>query len=208
MVALCPTCHTRADVGRYSENYLRYIKANPYNKVLVKDRFWTEGEGLVINLGSTRFVNVNRVLVINDFEIIALGRNNKNSVTLSANFFDSTNRFVGTIIDNFWYMESGSFWDIEYRPQHLIIRNNPRKIVLDLDIKDNEVHLTGKLYYLGHSVTIERESLWLGEKELDIQLRRVTMKNFDTAIFLQVDPLYILPSQSSANHSQVKQIKN
>jgi hypothetical protein len=169
--------------------------------VLVKDKFWTEGQGLAVNLGSNRFLNTNRVLVINDFEIIALGRNEENKVTLNANFFDSRNGFVGTIIDNFWYMETSSFWDIEYRPQHLVIRNEPRNILLNLEIKDSEVYLTGKLFYVGQSVTIEKESLWLGDKELDVQLRNVTITNFHTAINLQVKPLFINPNRSRRNRS-------
>lgn len=191
MVALCPNCHTRADIGGFSEHYLRHIKANPYNKALVKDRFWTEGQQLAINLGSNKFINTDRILVINDFEIITLGRNENNVITLNANFFDSMNRFVGAVIDNFWYIESSSFWDIEYRPQHLVIRNGRRNILLNLEIKENEVYLTGKLFYVGHPVIIEKESLWLDEKEVDIQLSNMTVRNFHTAIILQVDPLFV-----------------
>jgi hypothetical protein len=43
---------------------------------------------------------------------------------------------------------------MSYRAQHLIISNRPRDIALDIQITNEEIFITGTLYYLGFQIII------------------------------------------------------
>ena len=94
MLALCPTCHRMADAGQYPENHLRELKNNPKNKISVAERFLIEGDKLVLNLGGNKFINSPRIITINDFDIITMGREAGGYITFSLSLFDIKNNLV------------------------------------------------------------------------------------------------------------------
>ena len=147
MVALCPNCHTKADLGHLPEYVLRDAKQNPHNKIKVQEEFSVTGKDLVVNLGSFKTINISRVLVVYNFDIITIRKNHGNYLSLDVNLFDKFGRFVAVIYDNKWVADTRYFWDVEYKPQHLTIRSKPRHIEFDVKIKDEEVFITGNMYY-------------------------------------------------------------
>lgn len=185
MISLCPTCHSRVHAGNISQELLRESKKNPHNIQMVQDRFIIEAKELVVNLGSTRFVNVHRILVVNDFDIITIDREN-NNVNLNVNFFDATNTFVGAIMNNEWKVDTTLTWDIKYKSRHLIIRNEKRNILLEIRLVPGELIIKGRLYYLGDPVRIEDDGVWLGERDMSVGIRNVTTSNVETAFDLHV----------------------
>ncbi len=62
--------------------------------------FFIENADLVVNIGSTIFVNAHRIFVVNDFDILSVNRDENNNINLNVSFFDATNKFVGSILDN------------------------------------------------------------------------------------------------------------
>jgi hypothetical protein len=162
MVSLCPTHHRMADDGKYPEEFLRELKANPHNKVHVKETFVIMGEKLVVNLAGSKFTNVPTILRINDFDLISIRRGSGKHILLDVSFFDRYNRWVAAISDNMWSVDTTTIWDVEYRSQHLKLRSAPRKILFDVWIDKGEVFLAGTLYYRGFPVYITKESLRIG----------------------------------------------
>jgi hypothetical protein len=147
MVALCPTHHRIADDGNYPEPYLKELKANPYNKVHVKETFLIMGEKLIVNLGENKFTNVPTVIRVNNFDLISVRRGEGKHILLDVSFFDEYNRWVAAITDNMWSVDTTIAWDVEYTSQHLKLRRALGKILFDIWIEDSEVFLIGKLYY-------------------------------------------------------------
>jgi hypothetical protein len=149
MLALCPNCHEEADLGHIPKHVLRDVKQMPFNKnsSYIKKRFVVTGQDLVVNTGSSRFVNTERIFAVDDFDLVSISRDHGMYLSLNVNLFDKFNTLVAIVYNNFWIVDRRYLWDIEYRPQHLIIRNAPRDITLDLQIKNEEIFLTGNLYY-------------------------------------------------------------
>jgi len=133
-----------ADDGKYSEQYLRELKTNPHNKTHFTEKFLIEGDKLRLNLGSTRFINSPKVLTINDFEILTMKKETGGYITLNLNLFDEYHNLVGVIDENKWTVDTSSVWDLEYKPRYLKIRNSPKKIFFELEIKNGEVFIRGE----------------------------------------------------------------
>ena len=114
MVALCPTCHTKADYGNYPEAYLREIKANPYNKSHVHEAFLIISDELIVNLGSDKFINTPTILRVDDFDIITIDRFDNKFLNLNVNVFDKLNNWVAVIQDSKWIVDTSLAWDVEW----------------------------------------------------------------------------------------------
>jgi len=169
MIVLCPTHHARADAGEYSEEYLRHVKKAPHNSILVKDAFVVNSSELIVNFAGNVFVNTPTILEVDGFEIISISKQGPYP-TLNVNFFDSLNRWIAIINENFWYADRTLLWDVEYKPKHLIVRCKPRQISLEVEIKKDEVFIRGEFYYNRYKILATSDSLFLGEKKM------VTMK--------------------------------
>lgn len=169
MIALCPNHHARADAREYPEEYLRECKLNPHNISVVNDAFFVGTENLTVSIASNRFVNMSRILVVDDFDIISLTKEG-HCPQLSVNFFDEFGRWAAIILDNQWYVDRSCVWDIDYKPKHLILRSRPRKISLEVEISDDVIFIRGNLYYNGCRIEATQEDLFLGERRM-IQMR-------------------------------------
>jgi hypothetical protein len=185
MIALCPTCHTKADVGKYSEAYLHQAKKNPHNTIHVKEAFLIEGSDLIVNIGnSLQFKNTPRVLTINDFDIISIKKIESGFLSLDINFFDKFNNLIGIILENNWTVDTTLVWDLEYRPQHLIIRNAPRNIAFEARIEKGEVILKAEMYFKCHQFKMDDDGVW--HRERNIRLSGFSVEGFPQAIHFQV----------------------
>ena len=83
------------------------------------------GKEMVVNIGSNRFINTETVLRVNDFDLISVRRVDDLFLSLDVNLFDKHQRWITLIYENYWLVDRNFFWDIEYRSQHLILRNAP-----------------------------------------------------------------------------------
>ncbi|MDN5846026.1 MAG: HNH endonuclease [Candidatus Nitrosocosmicus sp.] len=184
MLALCPNCHTEADLGYYPKFVLRDLKQNPFNKNkrYLQKRFVVTGEKLIINTGSSRFINTERIFTINDFDLVSITRKEGLYLSLNINLFDKYNRLIALIYDNFWIVDRSYLWDVEYKPQHLILRKKSRDIVLDIQIKNEEIFLRGNLYYNGFLIPIKPQNMSIG----GVTIRNFTIENAGGGISIQV----------------------
>jgi hypothetical protein len=169
MVALCPNHHTEADLGHISEEVLRDWKKNPYNKnrSVVGKKFIVTGRDVVVHMGSNDFVNTHGILCANNFDLISLTRIDDSYLSLDINLFDRFQRWVALAYENNWMVDRRYFWDIEYKPQHLVLRNAPREIVFDIRIEDEEIFIKGNLFFKGQPIHITSSSFSFATKQID-----------------------------------------
>ena len=186
LLPLCPTCLTNAETGKFSRDYLVGYKKNPHNSRSDNDRFLLEGNSLVVNLGSTRFIDVNRILVINDFDLINVTKRENKSLILDVNFFDLANNFVGAIVNNELVVDEKSKWCVDYKSHNLMIKNVQRNIFLNFSLISGELAITGRIYYMGHTIQLKQDSLFLDESDLTIGTKNVTISHVGAAFDVQI----------------------
>ena len=161
MIALCPTHHYRADMEEYDETYLRELKKSPHNQTIVSDAFAIQTKDLTVSIATNKFVNTPRVLVVDNFDIISVTKENQYP-QLDANFFDRFDRWIAIIHQNQWYIDRRLVWDITYRPRHLTLRCKPGQISLDVKIVNDIVFIRGDLFFNGQLIEATKDDLLLG----------------------------------------------
>ena len=161
-------------------------KKNPHNRQSDNDRFLLEGDSLVVNLGSTRFIDVNRILVINDFDLINVTKRENKSLIFDVNFFDLANNFVGAIVNNKLVVDEISKWRVDYKSNNLMINNVQRNLFLNFSLISGELAITGRIYYMGHTIQLNQDSLFLDETDLTIGTKNVTISHVGAAYDVQI----------------------
>ena len=70
------------------------------------------------------------------------------------------NWLVAEIIDNEWktYIDT-DVWDIQYSPGHLKINQSQRSILLDLQVNDQAVTISGVIYMKGNALRMLKNDL-------------------------------------------------
>ncbi|CAN5557687.1 hypothetical protein BH18THE1_BH18THE1_16260 [soil metagenome] len=151
-------------MGNIEKWVLRDKKSNPFNrnKSIVTRQFIVTGKSMVVNIGSNRIIDTERVLVVNDFDLISIKRLEKQYLSINVNLFDRYQRRIARIHENEWYVDRQYFWDIEYRPRHLILRNAPREITFEIEIMNNEIFVRGKLFFNGSLIDIRSNYVSIG----------------------------------------------
>src|SRR6187431_216633 len=132
MIAICPTDQIKYADGVISESSLRNAKINPYNKV----------NDLIVKVGKCTFVNTSRILVVDDFDIISIKKEEyagKSYILLDINFFNKINNLIAIVFQNYWSAEKSREWQINYKSKHLSIQNSKQNIIFELMIQDNEI---------------------------------------------------------------------
>jgi hypothetical protein len=186
LIPVCPKCITNIETGTFSTEFLLGYKKNPYNKRNDVKKFLFEGDKLVINVGSTRFVDVSRILVINDFDLINVTKRDNNRLVFDINFFDLASNFVGSIVNNVFTVEDKSKWNVDYNSSTLMIKNVPRKIFLNFSLTSAELAITGRIYYMGHAIQLNQDSVLLDETDLTMGTKNVTISNVGAAFDVQI----------------------
>jgi len=184
MVSLCPDCHTEADQGDYPEEAYRRAKQNPFNKDKSKvgKKFMVSSKDMIVNIGSNRFINTETILRVNDFDLISIKRVDDFFLSLDVNLFDKYQNWIALINENYWLVDRNYFWDIEYKAQHLILRNAPRDITFEIQITNEEVFIRGKMYFNGSLIDITPSHVKIGQ----FMIAGMTMRNAGVGIKQQV----------------------
>jgi hypothetical protein len=185
MVALCPYHSIRYDLKEISESALRGAKDDPYNKVHQQDAFSISSEEISVKVGKCIFVNTSRILVVDDFDIISIRREDGKYILLDINFFDKLNNLIAIVSENSWTAERGSRdWTIIYKPRHLTIKNSSKNIIFDAEIKNNrEITITSDgMYYNQAPIRITENEILLNNEEIAIDLKGTEMRNYEVGI--------------------------
>ena len=183
MISLCPPHYGKYDNGDFSESYLRDAKRDPHNKLHPQDAFFVESQELVINVGKSKFINTHRVLVIDDFDLITVSRDNGKYFVLDINFFDRINNLIATVLENSWVSENSVGWNINYSPQKFLAIQNPqRNTTFEITMENTELFITAMMYYNNSQIRVTRDEILLNENEIGIEFKNSVLKNYDVAI--------------------------
>ena len=190
MVALCPSDHIKYTDRKISELSLRNAKINPYNKVHEEDVFTIEQHhelhDLIVKVGKCTFVNISRILVVDDFDIISIKKEEyagKSYIFLDINFFNKLNDLIAIVLKNNWTAEKSIDWQISYKSKHLIIQNSKQNMIFELMIQDNEIIINGDgLFYNGRSITITNDQIFFDNQEIALDIKGTVLKNYETGI--------------------------
>jgi len=164
----------------YDEAYLFELKRSPHNLIVVNDAFFIGTEDITVSLASNRFVNTPRILTVDEFDIISVTKEDRYP-QLDVNFFDEFDRWIAIIEQNQWYVDRRLVWDVEYRPRHLTLRCEPRRISFDIRIVDDVIFIRGDLYFNGYRIEATEDDLFLGGRSV-ITMRGCTSVNASAGI--------------------------
>jgi hypothetical protein len=190
MIALCPFHHIEYDNGELSVSALYNAKNNPHNKIHEQHAFIIQSQDMAINIGKCKFVNTSRILVIDDFDIISIKREDGRYMLLDINFFDKLNNLIAIVSENTWMAEkrrSSRDWSISYKPKHLTIQNQSKNIRFEAKIQGNdnneEVTITADgMYYNRSPIKITENEILLDNDEIAIDLKGTELRNYDVGI--------------------------
>jgi hypothetical protein len=190
MVSLCPFHHLQYKNGdSISDSSLRHAKDNPYNKTHENNAFTIQSRDILANVGKCKFVNTPRILVVDDFDIVSIKREDEKYILLDINFFDRLNNLTAMVTENSWTAERSNDWNIIYKPGHLTIQNQPKSIIfetkVDLDNTGNEDQITitaDGLHYNGSHIKITENEILVDSTEVAIDLKGTVVKNYDAGI--------------------------
>ncbi len=143
LVALCPTCHQRADEGgQWSQELVHQVKANPYNSDATKDRFIVSADDFIIQIGWIEFHITGRLISIRDEPMLKCSRTDEGIVLVSGQFHNRDGQLLAIIQENEWQVLVDQAWDIEFlAARTLIVRAGPRDIILRMKISDNVLEI-------------------------------------------------------------------
>jgi hypothetical protein len=187
MTAICPNHNQKFSKYEVSSAQLFDFKANPHNKINANNSFAINSAELIVNIGKTKFINTNRILLVDDFDLVAIRKENNLYLVLDINFFDVQNNLIGVVSENSWITDKRQGWNIDYERRHLRIRNPTKRISFEAKIENDEIFITAEMYYNGIAVNVSKEQILLGGIEEGIELKGTTLKNYDTGISLQTN---------------------
>ncbi len=188
MVAICPSHNKKFRTDEIDPSFLASSKDSPFNKNHSDLAFATTSSNeLTISLGGCTFVNTSRLLVVDDFELINVGRMDQRLLVMDVNFFNRTNQLVGIIFENSWSSEWSKIgdWAIEYlRPRRLIIENKREGIYFEAKIengKDLRILADG-LFYNSQKIQITQNEVLLDDREIGADIKGTVLTNYDVGI--------------------------
>jgi|SRR5919198_2631382 hypothetical protein len=190
MVSLCPFHHVQYNIGdKLSESSLRNAKNNPYNKIHENDTFAIQSQDISVNIAKCKFVNTSRILVIDDFDIIHIKREDEKYVLLDVNVFDKLNNLIAIVSENGWTAEKSIDWNITYNSRNLIIQNQSRdikfqaKIGIDSSTNEPQITITANgMYYNRCPIKITENEILVDNNEVGLDLKGTVLKNYEAGI--------------------------
>ena len=185
MIAICPNHNQKFSKHEVSSSQLFNFKANPHNKINANNSFAINSAELIVNTGKTKFVNTNRILSVDDFDLVTVRREDNLYLVLDINFFDAQNNLIGVVSENSWITDKRRDWNIDYEPRHLRVYNQTKRTSFEAKIEYGEIFITADMYYNGVGVNVTKEQILLGGTEEGIELKGTTLKNYDVGISLQ-----------------------
>jgi hypothetical protein len=185
MIAICPIHTLKFVKNELSSSELSSFKTNPYSKIKGNNLFGITSPELTVNLAKTRFINTSRLLIVDDFDLITISKEDTSCLLLDINFFDAQNNLIAVISENSWTTDKRQIWDIDYVPYYLRIHNPTKRILFEAKVESDEIFITADMYYNRTPVNISKEQILFDGIEQGAESRGTTLKNYETAISLQ-----------------------
>jgi len=135
MAYLCEGCHARITRKFWSKEKVKEAREKPFciQRGKCHDAFDVSSHTLIVWLGSNKMVNIETILKVDEINILTIEPPEELGAPyrLSGKFYDENESFLFEIIRNEWFGEYNN-WDIECEGGRIIIRSDPRQIVLQI----------------------------------------------------------------------------
>jgi hypothetical protein len=145
-----------------------------------------EVNDLIVKVGKCTFVNTSRILVVDDFDIISIKKEEyagKSYIFLDINFFNKINNLIAIVFQNYWSAEKSRDWKINYKSKHLIIQNSKQNIIFELMIQDNEIIINvDGMFYNGRPIKITNDQILFDNQEIALDIKGTTLKNYEIGV--------------------------
>lgn len=151
LVALCPTCHAKADGGSWSRDHVRSLQVKPRLERLVHGIDVSPGT-YTVKLGNISFTESERMLTMGDVVVLGATKEPGSIARISGRFHDPDGNPFAVVEDNEWRVAVDKVWDVEFvAARHLTVRLAPRLVVLRMEITDELLHLQQCFFCRGDS---------------------------------------------------------
>lgn len=163
IVLLCPNCHREATIGTYFKEKVYKDKRNPFNKKtknihnqLILQSF----SKMVLKLGTNQFQNTPVIIKAFNQNILYFNIDEDGDALLNAVFYDNQNNLIAKIVDNEWiaYIDE-NLWDIEYKPGHLIIKNDKNSILLEFKVENFIILINASMNINGFKIICNNDAI-------------------------------------------------
>ncbi len=158
MVALCPTCHRKADEsGPWSPDFVNQLRLSPYNKDVLKEKFEIRDSGFSVKCGTFEFQGGGAVIRLQNMSVLTINRSNEGIIRIDSHFFNEQGERIASISDNEWGVWIDRIWDVEFASaRNLKVRSSTRNIMLELEITDQTLSIKNCIFQYRGSVFTSR----------------------------------------------------
>lgn len=156
---LCPNCHHMATVGAMTEAEQRCLKLDPFNmkRGYVDGQFKVNQNAVAVSIGSNQFVNDGDLVLVDDESLVSLNVDQDGRLEVSLRLYDSNDKLLASVVQNEWISGEQLPWDLQSGFQWLRISQAPRRIVLELDARNNPVRLIANLWRKRQNIALSED---------------------------------------------------
>lgn len=152
MIALCGSCHRRADSGAIKESRLYQLKQNPHISDVVSNNFCFRPQNPQVRFGglTASLTDHEEVILLRiEQENLFVAHFDNDIIEISAKLRDEDGDLIAEVDRNSWWAKSDDVWDMTSKPKELKIWNEPRGIGLQIRyIRESDMVVgRGTFYY-------------------------------------------------------------
>lgn len=172
---LCPRHHRAKTSGRLPSEDVKKANKEPFNlrgnTLSTYDELYYSGDEALIVMGDSTFKQKDMgsgsssIILFVKGQVVISVKLSENHFFINLNLFDNENNKVLEIVDNEMRYSVG-LWDVEYVGRRLILREESRKIFIDIEfITPNILKFNrGKFYCNGHYFEIKGNNFQIDGK--------------------------------------------
>ncbi len=162
MMTVCSRCHDIITSGVISQEEQKKMKTGPINR----SNNNVNGEIFLrrntVTVGNSKFRCHGPLIVVDGEPIIIIKHDSDGNVLLTLSLYDKDNNLLVRIVENEWVVRPSDTWDLESSPKKIVLRQEPKKISLEIRLVDNDLKLIGQFWRNGHLVKMSNEGIIVG----------------------------------------------
>ena len=200
MCLLCPH-HHRYLANIKNKSVIKKAMKNPYCKLHpVKHKiesFTSEPDSLNISVGSATFKSCKSLLSINGNEILSIRNPESENAPfrINANFYDNKGGKTAVIENNNFLCEVRANWDLVFKANRILIKNNLNKIDLEIDESEsNNIKILNLDFVMENSRTFICKD-WLihinYNSGISLGLKDNTFENMEGGIIIENGGIFL-----------------
>ncbi|MCR9219709.1 MAG: HNH endonuclease [Alphaproteobacteria bacterium] len=157
MVALCGNCHVL--IARLGKDRQYEVKNNPKNirEGLLRGALVYDKRDLTFLVGGNYYVNTPIILQYKDIPVVACSLQD-GQAKLTLNLFDKSGNSIFQVFENEVVFRPDAIWDFEYGHNWVTVRHGPRQIALQINFRECEAVIRGKIWLGGNEVRLDPQS--------------------------------------------------